>query len=179
MKKNLEIEYKLLVSETAFYAIYESFSSPRFVVQTNHYFDTTEGKMRELGMALRIRESEQTFIATLKIPTTNGVLEYEVNVLDANVTSLPISLLTMLETHGITSTLVNDHTLTTERAIVHLPEAELCFDINHYNNMTDYEIEYEQTQDHDGKSKFQSILDPFGITFEKNALPKIVRSRTK
>ena len=42
--------------------------------------------------------------------------------------------------------------------------AELCFDINSYNGITDYEIEYEVKKDHDYKKAFKAILKQAGIS---------------
>ena len=57
-----------------------------------------------------------------------------------------------------------------------LEKAELCFDINEYNGITDYEIEYEQTCDHDGITVFNQILSQVNLKYEKNCASKIKRT---
>ena len=64
----------------------------------------------------------------------------------------------------------------TYRAVVELEKAELCFDINEYNGITDYEIEYEQTAEHDGISEFNKILSQVNLRYEKNCASKIKRT---
>ena len=65
---------------------------------------------------------------------------------------------------------------TTYRAVINTDKAELCFDINEYNGITDYEIEYEQTCDHDGITEFNKILSQVGLTYFRNCPSKIKRT---
>lgn len=178
MEQNLEVEYKMLLSKEQFYALKAHYPEPAFVAQTNTYFDTASHSLKNKGMALRIREQSGAYKITLKIPQEDGILEYEQVVSDASVTSLYASsgLMQQLMALGIEEELLVTHQMRTERAMVHLAQAELCFDINTYANCLDYEVEYEQTQPHDGLSEFVKLLRFAGITYEDNSKPKIMRA---
>lgn len=178
MEQNLEVEYKMLLSKEQFYALKAHFPEATFVVQTNTYFDTDNHSLEKQGMALRIREHQGAFTITLKVPQTNGILEYEQPVSDASVTSLQSSTALMKQLHalGIEGPLRISHQMRTERAKVHLEQAELCFDINTYFDCMDYEVEYEQTQPHDGMRVFTEILKAAGIQYVDNSKPKIMRA---
>ncbi|MBR6957413.1 MAG: CYTH domain-containing protein, partial [Erysipelotrichaceae bacterium] len=65
--------------------------------------------------------------------------------------------------------------LVTERAMVITPYAELCFDINHYNGIMDYEVEYEVKAPHDEKTAFIQILKAADIEFFENTRSKYSR----
>ena len=54
--------------------------------------------------------------------------------------------------------------------------AELCFDINYYNDKIDYEIEYEYKANHDGFTLFNSILSSIDLPYTKNCKSKIQRA---
>ena len=64
----------------------------------------------------------------------------------------------------------------TKRAVVETENAELCFDISTYGSHTDYEIEYEYKQPHDGLSVFQKLLSHVQLVYEKNCTSKIQRA---
>ena len=57
--------------------------------------------------------------------------------------------------------------------------AELCFDINYYNDMVDYEIEYEYKVEHDGYAIFNDILKKVNLKYTSNCKSKIQRALNK
>lgn len=177
MFNNLEIEYKQLVSEEQFNQLSNQYPNKKFIRQTNTYYDTSQFDLRNQGCALRIREKENKFLITLKTPAVHGHHEFECFVEKNDPSMFKLdeikSILTQL---NITSSLIEIGTCTTYRAVVKTDKAELCFDINEYNNIRDYEIEYEQTCDHDGKSEFNKILKSIGLVYEKNCASKIKRT---
>ena len=65
---------------------------------------------------------------------------------------------------------------TTLRNVYEFENGELCLDKTTFKNHIDYEIEYEYTSDHDGIQFFNSILDQYGLKWQKNCPSKIARA---
>ena len=177
MINNLEIEYKILVSKEQFMQLSDLYPDKVFVLQTNTYYDTENLDLRNQKCAMRIREKNNTFLITLKTPARQGHHEYECFVDENSPQMFEISeireILNQLHIH---KPIVEIGRCATKRAVVKTDKAELCFDINEYNNIIDYEIEYEQTCDHNGKEEFNKILSLIGLKFEKNCTSKIKRT---
>ncbi|MGN1343405.1 MAG: CYTH domain-containing protein [Traorella sp.] len=177
MINNIEIEFKILVNKEKFEELSNLYPNKQFIKQVNTYYDTKNYDLRKKHCAMRIREKENTYMITLKVPTTKGHEEFECFV-DRNnpevFKSSDISI--VLHQLGIFEDVEVIGECTTNRAIVKTDKAELCFDINEYNSITDYEIEYEQTCDHDGISEFNKILSKVDLRYEKNCASKIRRT---
>lgn len=177
MNNNIEKEYKILVTKEQFNTLYKHFNQPLFYSQTNVYYDTCNYDIRNAKGAMRIRDINKDHIFTLKMHSSKGLLEYEKN--------LPSNSIECFEDEEISSLLNQYHiqgpfheigNLKTERAIYYTEYAELCFDINTYNGIVDYEIEYEYKKDHDGLTVFQNILSIVNIVYTSNCISKIQRA---
>lgn len=57
MSKNLEIEYKTMLSEESFFRITDYFQLKEedFFVQVNTYFDTLDSQLKQMNAGLRIQ----------------------------------------------------------------------------------------------------------------------------
>lgn len=176
--KNLEIEYKLLCSKEQFEQLSALYQPLKFIKQVNTYYDTEDQQLRQLHCAMRIREKEGSFIFTLKEPMEEGHLEHEWILNDNSINAIMNhnEIQELLHRLNIQKELHVTAHLETYRAVVQLHQAELCFDINHYSNQTDYEIEYECTEPHDGKAIFNQILNQVDLHYEKNCMSKIARA---
>ena len=77
MSQSIEIEFKNLLSIEEFNKMisYFQLSDDDFFRQINHYFDTKDFALKNLGCALRIREKKEYFEMTLKQPHPDGLLE--------------------------------------------------------------------------------------------------------
>ena len=77
MDQHIEIEYKNLLTKQDFERLVQFFKieSNQFFTQQNHYFDTTDFRLKKSGSALRIREKNETYELTLKQPAAEGKLE--------------------------------------------------------------------------------------------------------
>ena len=77
MSQSIEIEFKNLLSIEEFNRMitYFQLSDDHFFRQINHYFDTKDFALKNLGCALRIREKKEHFEMTLKQPHPDGLLE--------------------------------------------------------------------------------------------------------
>lgn len=62
MSQNIEIEFKNLLTETEFMQLksFLDIDNSMFIKQDNHYFDTANFTLKELGCALRIRFKKWT-----------------------------------------------------------------------------------------------------------------------
>ena len=169
MHQNLEIELKMLVDEDQFEELLSFYLPHDFIMQTNYYYESKNSS----DYAFRVREKEGKKLFTLKKKVPEGHYEYEkyfegrleddpeiVEVLKSFNETLPCKLL---------------GSLTTYRYTVDTGLAELCFDINQYNDIQDYEIEYEVKKDHDYRTAFKEILAKAGIEFVENKVSKYRR----
>lgn len=177
MINNIEIEYKLLVSKENFEKLSNLYQNKQFIKQTNTYYDTPNNDLRKKHCAMRIREKDGKFMITLKVPTIRGHEEFECYVSENTANAINQSeVRKVLNELNISQDIIVLGECTTYRAVVETDKAELCFDINEYNQITDYEIEYEQTCDHDGVTEFNKILSRVGLVYTQNCASKIKRT---
>lgn len=176
MNSNIETELKVLVNKDEFNMLKSNYDLT-FIKQINTYFDTRDFQLRKQGCAMRIRERENQFLFTLKTPDVNGHVEHECIVNGKGVEALQDErILALLKELHLTGEFVVIGELVTQRGVVQLESAELCFDINEYNNTVDYEIEYEYKFPHDGRTVFNEILKPIHKTYIQNCKSKIARA---
>lgn len=176
MIKNIETEYKLLVSKDKFEELLSLYPGMEFHTQVNTYFDNEKREIEQRHGAMRIRKTNH-YVFTLKMHSDDGLLEYECEVKDDSIESLHHpDIKKLMESYEISYPFYESAKLTTKRAVFNTGKAELCFDISEYSNQCDYEIEYEETCDHDGKAEFLKILSQVGLTYESNCDSKIKRA---
>lgn len=164
MNKQIEIEYKMILKPRQFAYIKNKFPFTYPIKQTNHYFDTPAKELSSKRYALRIREIEQSYILTLKIPQKIGVLELEQEVssiqIQQEVLSQPLlDALSFIQIEELSCF----GFLTTYRSTLELPEATICLDENFYHEHHDYEIEYEVKKDHESYPAFIAFLHDCNI----------------
>ena len=168
MNKHVEKEYKMLVNKEQFDKLCSLYENLNFITQTNTYYDTVNGDIQKKKGAMRIRERNGRFLFTLKMRQEN--LENSIHALQSE------EIVQLLHEYQIEAAIIPLTTLVTKRAVVETENAELCFDISTYGNHTDYEIEYEYKQPHDGLSVFQKLLSHVQLVYEKNCTSKIQRA---
>ncbi len=177
MINNLEIEYKILVTKQQFDLLSSFYPDKTFIKQINTYYDTKSSELRNQHCAMRIREKENTFLITLKTPASNGHHEFETFVSENSSKMFYESEISnILKQFHLQDAIIPIGTCTTYRAVVRNELAELCFDINEYNGITDYEIEYEQLTDHDGITEFNKILSKIQLNYTQNCKSKFRRT---
>ncbi|NLC97072.1 MAG: CYTH domain-containing protein [Erysipelotrichaceae bacterium] len=169
----IEKEYKMLINESQFNKLKEEFKSNIVLDQVNHYYDTTPSLYNK-KMAVRIREVNNEYIFTLKRSTFEGQLEYEFLIDNLDINDKKIKEL--LSTFSIVETLKY---LGSSRTIRHLYKdeyGELCLDKNTYNNLIDYEVEYELFDPNNDKLEhFKNILKKCDIEYKENKNSKLKR----
>lgn len=142
-----ECEKKLLLSEEAYNALMEQFSSSRkpIVTQVNYYFDTDDFAMSRQDTTCRIRLKDGQYQATMKQHTagTDQSTESEMEIyagLDHNAfTDMGLKLWGALTTHRC--------------VLLKNPHLEVVLDRNEYLGYTDYELEIEYLPEYEKEAR--------------------------
>ena len=159
MNHAIETELKVLLSREQFNRLASFYQPLTFVRQINTYYKNNNSD----HYAFRIREKEGTLLFTLKSKTPEGVMEYE-KIIEGEPEDDP-DVVRTVSSFGIEPPYEKLGRLVTYRAMVISELAELCFDINIYNDRLDYEIEYEAKKEHNYQVAFQKILDQADIVY--------------
>lgn len=162
MKHEVELELKTIVTEEQFYKLASFYQPLEFIEQHNYYFVT--GDISHYGFRVRTKGDEKLF--TLKNHVDGVTYEYE-KVFEGNLEDDP-EIVEVLNKFNVKHPYTLFGELITQRAIYFDGLAELCFDINHYNGLTDYELEYEVKAPHDHQKTFLDILAKAGIKYQKS-----------
>ncbi|RDI47755.1 CYTH domain-containing protein [Falsibacillus pallidus] len=173
MSKEIEIEFKNLLSKKEFESLKKSFGieDRSFTSQVNHYFDSEDFKLKELGSALRIRMKNDKAVLTLKEPAEVGLLETHQPVEAEEVDSYlkghafpPGEVVDRLTELSIDMDCLSYFgTLQTNRAEADYKGGLLVLDHSSYLNFEDYEIEYEVKDFQSGKNLFNQLLEEHRI----------------
>ncbi|MGM0897732.1 MAG: CYTH domain-containing protein [Bacillota bacterium] len=170
MPKELEIEFKnMLTKEEYERLLTETNATP--ISQTNHYYDTEDFQLRDKKAALRIRQIAEHFECTLKTPAAEGNFEttdvltrdqaeaileqrkFDTPEVEEELGRLGVSLFHLKRIGS----------LTTHRVEVGYEGGLLVLDHSEYCGTEDYEMEYEVTDEAEGKRKFLSLLEEKAI----------------
>ncbi len=156
MDKNIEVEYKTLLSFAEFERLRAHFPDRLLIDQTNTYYDTADRQLSAQKIACRIREVNGRCEATVKIKNNGDLIEHtlltEAN--DPVIFTVP-EFMELWKSANINGTLLPIGQCHTRREMVVDALGELCFDTNTYRGITDYEIEYEV------KSEFETSFHRF------------------
>lgn len=170
MPQHLEIEFKNMLTKDEFNRLLTSFKLTEFNFheQTNHYFDTADFALKNVGSGLRIREVQNRFECTLKEPAVGIGLTETTDLLSKDVVQSILtgsSVLHAVEVEKRLHALKIDPqdlqilgTLFTKRAEIEYEGGLLVFDHSHYADTNDYELEYEVTDEATGKVIFEKLL---------------------
>jgi uncharacterized protein YjbK len=177
MAETIEIEFKNLLTKVEYENLLKTFNveDKDIVKQSNHYFDTPNFSLKDLGSALRIREKKNSFELTLKQPADVGLLEttqhLSSNEFEAAIKQqiFPEGIVQeRLEQLDIAFTnIVYFGFLTTKRAEFPYKEGLLVLDHSFYLEKEDYEIEYEVEDFQTGLLVFQELLKQYDIPVRK------------
>ena len=178
MNKNIELEYKSLLTKEQFDHIKSLFAFSEPFKQVNHYFDTKDKQMKERRSPLRIREVDNKLIMTIKTPNKIGVNEFECEVESLDFSSNKISNDILQAMYPVTPNEVYEFgSLTTYRRTFETELATICLDENFYADCHDYEIEYEVKKEHNSLDTFKKIMAKCGIPSPRPAKGKTARFR--
>jgi len=174
MQKQLEIEFKSLLTKDEYDRLIEKFSGNRISTQTNHYFDTPRFSLKASEVALRVRERDN-FEITLKRKKRYAMVEHNILISsdefyrfkeDGTIPSDEIKN----EIYDIIGQqkLVNFLSLTTHRMSFPYKKGTLAIDKSEFLGVTDYEIEYEAKSYASGKKEFIEIITELDFVYKKS-----------
>jgi|SRR5690625_3447747 len=172
MEQELEIEYKVLLSEDKFKELLNNLNFPSNpVTQINYYFETPDLKLKQINSALRIREKNSHYIVTLKEPHKKGILETHDKIsedtfqqaIKNNILFAP-NCSKQLQMQNISlDTIKYIGSLTTERYEFKENNLIYVLDKSFYNNKVDYELEIEAPSQEIGSHIFNQLISRFDI----------------
>lgn len=169
MTKNIEIEFKTIITKEQYEHLLEIFSlKDNIFKQINYYFDTDDYSLNKKHIVLRIRKKgENHYKVTLKSQSDEGA--YEHHMLLSKVQAED-----MIK-NGFNTNQFFDHTNYDVNYIVSLDNFRvstpymggyLFLDKCVYCNTVDYEIEYEVDNYNSGLKIFEQFLEEHNISYE-------------
>lgn len=180
MTQPIEREYKILLTKEQYEILLHSYDYSEIRNQTNQYYDTDTGFIKNLRGAMRIRDLNNNHIFTLKIRNDNtSNIELEKQIDTDNIHKIADKeVLNWIMKYDIPMNDIHKtFKITTIRNVFETPDAEICLDKTSFNDhITDYEIEYELKNKNGNIEKFNEFLKPAKIVYEKNCPSKIARA---
>lgn len=169
MTKNIEIEFKTIVSKEQYENLLQTFHLRDNVFkQVNYYFDTDSYQLNQQQIVLRIRKKSETYYkVTLKSQSDKGAFENHL-LLTKNQAE------EMIE-HGFYTKDYFDHidyfvtfkvSLDNYRVSTPYLDGVLFLDRCEYCQTVDYEIEYEVNNHDEGLKTFQKFLNDHHIDYQ-------------
>lgn len=184
METHLEIEYKQLLPKEIYFIMKEKlFKDCHPFIQTNHYYTDEKGILSSLHYSLRVRELNGTYEFTLKIP--QGFSKLEINEIINKESFDQLNKKEVFESRVLKELkkvnvniadlkpLTSLKTIRLEREYLN---GVLCIDESFYNNITDYEIEYEANSEEEGKQIFTDLLKQYNLVYQNNCPGKFTRA---
>ncbi|MGE7664211.1 CYTH domain-containing protein [Ureibacillus composti] len=174
MSQEIEIEFKNNLTKKQYEELLTSFhiADEMILRQTNHYFDTPTWHLKNQASGLRIRETKEKIVCTLKEKTskhthleTTDVLTKEQagSMLNGNAFLAPTVKEKLIQIKVPIDQLAVFGSLTTDRVEVPYMGGTLVFDHSFYLNRDDYEVEYEANDEKIGAQIFEDFLKKFNI----------------
>lgn len=174
MQKSTEVEFKTLLTREEYERLMDKFKGNRTDLQTNHYFDTSRFSLKALDASLRVRERD-TFELTLKKKKGYTIQEFTLPINEEvfNViketgyvpdSELKNELIPIIGEQKLNNFL----SLSTFRMFFPYKKGILFIDKSSYLGVTDYELEYEAKNYHDGKKEFIQIIGELQIQYKKS-----------
>lgn len=185
MAKEIEIEIKSLINNDEYNKIVSYFNNYESVsyTQINYYIDTPNLSLIKLKDGLRIRKKEEYKI-TYKTPLNEGVLEINQKINEEDFLIFKNSFIFpegevkeyMINKNINVNELKILSILTTFRIDIKYKNGLLSIDKNTYNNVIDYEIEFEYDNYQKGLQIVQELFDILNIKFKENKRSKLLRA---
>lgn len=173
MSEAIEIEFKNLLTKKEYELLLQelNINEKQIFTQENHYFDTAEFTLKELAMALRIREKKNHYEMTLKQPHNVGLLETtQILTTEEFKTAIQLGnlpngiIVNRITDLGISfSSIKYFGSLVTKRVEKGYKNGLLVLDHSYYLNKQDYELEYEVENYQLGQQTFREFLEQHGI----------------
>ncbi len=181
MSKELEIEFKTLLTREEYLKLCEMFADKRGNLQVNYYFDTPRFTLKATEIGLRVRKSDK-YVITLK--KKKGYVLQEINETiseDAFKEFLETGIVPVQEIKSELDDIIkgqllkNYMSLSTYRISFPYKKGTVAIDKCKYVDTVDYELEYEATSYEAGKREFVELVRELKINYKKSQ-PKIKRA---
>ena len=166
MTKNIEIEFKTGVTSEKYHELLKQFKLENNIFkQINHYFDTDDYQLNQQKMVLRIRQKgDNHYKVTLKSQSEQGAFE-------SHVLLQPDQAKDMIANGFNTKDFFDELdyfvtfkvSLDNYRVSTPYEGGTLFLDRCDYCNVTDYEVEYEVNEYHQGQKLFEKFLNDYQI----------------
>ncbi len=181
MEENLEIEFKILITKNIYEQIISDYKITSSYQQTNYYL--MHPILSKLKYTLRIRQKNNQYELTLKQPQIKGNLETNL-IIDKKTKDkiikhelIPNEIFDLLKPYQLDSTMfITDHFLTTTRNEINTEYGLICIDYNQYNDLEDYELEYEITNYTLGKQYFLDFIKKYNLTYNTSKITRLIKS---
>ena len=181
MAKELEVEFKTLLTKSEYTKLAAMFADKPSNTQVNYYFDTPRFTLKASDIGLRVRQRD-TYELTLKRKKGYALIEI-------NETLSEEDFQTFLKTGVIPSQSINNDlseiikgqniinymSLSTYRITFPYKNGIIALDKCEYVNKVDYELEYHTSQYEDGKKTFIELIKTNNLVYKKSQ-PKIKRA---
>lgn len=175
MSKDLEIEFKTLLTKDEYVSLCERFKESKRNLQINYYFDTTRFTLKASDISLRVRMIDKDkYVINLKKKKGYALQEVTETIDKATFDvfletgTVPIDNIRSEIADIIKEQkLVNYMTLSTYRIFVPYKKGQLAIDKCKYVDTVDYELEYKASSYEAGKREFVEIVREFNIIYKK------------
>lgn len=183
MSKELEIEFKTLLTKEEYIKLCDKFPECKRNLQINYYFDTSRFTLKASDIGLRVRMLDKDrYVITLKkkkgyaLQEINETITKEIFDQFLNSGIVPVEEIAKELEDVIKGQLLKNYmSLSTYRIGFPYKKGYLAIDKCKYVNTIDYELEYEAKTYEGGKREFVEIVREFGIVYKKSQ-PKIKRA---
>lgn len=168
MNTNIEIEFKTFITKDKYEELMQKFNSDNnTLIQINHYFDTVDSLFQKEKKVLRIRQKKDQYKLTKKSKgdgcnienhlflTKDEALNMISNGFNANIIGENVNV-------------INVGSLKTYRFKFQYKSGFIFLDKSEYNGITDYEIEFESSDNEIGKKDFLEFLNEYNIPYNKS-----------
>lgn len=183
MPTGTEVSFRTLLTKDEYEKLIKKFKNNKQDVQTNHYFDTARFSLKATDASLRVRERSSLEL-TLKKKKGYNIQQFTQPITREEFEEIKQSgilaeseLATEVQAIIGSQKINNFMSLTTDRVYLQYSNGILFIDKSSYLGLTDYELEYEAKNYHNGKQEFVAIINEFGISYKK-AEKKIKRAYT-
>lgn len=161
MRKETETEYKFLVSkeqfEKYFALLVKKYGKATMKLQINYYYDTEGNTLNKNDVTVRVRQENDRLKWQIKRHTAKHGALFSSDEYCGSLDFLP----GIIKFNEIKEDLILKGSLVTERRVINFGVGgKLCFDINIYLGVIDYEIEVEYSeQDKSSGDAIATIID--------------------
>ena len=176
MSKELEIEFKTLLTKEEYVKLCTKFQDCKRNLQINYYFDTSRFTLKASDIGLRVRMLDKDkYVITLKKKKgytiqqfTQPITAEEFAMIKETGTLPEGEIANEIPSIIGTQKVNNFMSLTTNRVYMPYSNGILFIDKSSYLGVSDFELVYEAKNYHDGKKEFVQLIGELQIQYKKS-----------